>query len=301
MPDLKLLLGTARRPFLVLTPACIALGWACAAPSLAPFPWGQALWVLLGALSAHVSVNAFNEYLDFDSQLDFHTQKTPFSGGSGTLPAHPHLAGATRALAFGSLLLCIAIGVHFMGQQGMALLPLGLGGVVLVVAYTRWITRSPLLCLLAPGLGFGPLMVVGTAVALTGHYSSTALAASLVPFFLVNNLLLLNQFPDVAADRQAGRRHLLVQKGPRVASRYFAAMHGAAYASLALGVAAGLLPTGALLGLLGLGLAIPATRTTLRQHHDVAALLPAMGQNVGANLLTPALMATGMVVQRLFL
>ena len=300
MPDIKLLLGTARLPFLVLTPACIVLGWACAAPSVSPFPWGAALLVLLGALSAHVSVNAFNEYLDFDSQLDFHTEKTPFSGGSGTLPAHPHLAAATRVLAFGSLLLCIAIGVYFMTRQGIALLPLGLAGVVLVVAYTRWITRSSLLCLLAPGLGFGPLMVVGTSVALTGQYSPTALVASLVPFFLVNNLLLLNQFPDVAADRQAGRRHLLVQHGPLVASRYFAAMHLAAYASLALGVATGALPTGALLGLLGLALAIPATWTTLRQHHDVAALLPAMGQNVGANLLTPALMATGMVVQRLF-
>jgi 1,4-dihydroxy-2-naphthoate octaprenyltransferase len=300
MPNLKLLLGTARLPFLVLTPACIALGWACAARANSPFPWGDALLVLLGALCAHISVNAFNEYLDFDSQLDFHTAKTPFSGGSGTLPAHPHLASATRALALGSLFVCMAIGVYFMARQGLALLPLGLCGVVLVVAYTRWITRSPTLCLITPGLGFGPLMVVGTAVALTGQYTPMALAASLVPFFLVNNLLLLNQFPDVAADRQAGRRHLLVQQGPKVASRYFAAMHIAAYASLLLDVALGLLPTGALLGLLGLALAIPATLTTLRKYEDVPALLPAMGQNVGANLLTPALMAAGMVLQRLY-
>lgn len=298
MKSLRPLLGTARVPFLALTPACIALGWACTA--LSPFPWGDALWVLLGALAAHVSVNAFNEYLDFRSQLDFHTEKTPFSGGSGTLPAHPHLARATLVLAVLSLLLCTGIGLYFVARQGLALLPIGLLGVLLVLAYTRWITRSPVLCLVAPGLGFGPLMVVGTSVALGGHTSTTALVASLVPFFLCNNLLLLNQFPDVQADRQAGRRHLLVQQGPWVASRIFVAMTGAAWASLVLGVATGALPWGALAGLLGLTLALPATRTVLRQYDNVPALLPAMGQNVGANLLTPTLMALGMVLQRQF-
>ena len=48
------------------------------------------------------------------------------------------------------------------------LLPIGLLGLVLVVSYTPWITRHPLLCLVAPGLGFGPVMVLGTLVALTG-------------------------------------------------------------------------------------------------------------------------------------
>ena len=95
-----------------------------------------------------------------------------------------------------------------------------------------------------------------------------ALGASLVPFFLVNNLLLLNQFPDVAADRQAGRRHLLVQHGPQGRpAATFAAMGGAAYASLVLGVVAtGVLPAGALLGLLGV-----ATCGTRHANHTAPA------------------------------
>lgn len=300
MPSLHPLWGTARLPFLLLTPACIGLGWACAALEPPPFPWAHALWVLVGALAAHVSVNAFNEYLDFRSALDLHTARTPFSGGSGTLPTHPHLAPATLVLAVVSLLLCMGIGLYFVAQQGLVLLPIGLLGVLLVLAYTRWITRSPALCLVAPGLGFGPLMVVGTSVALGGHTSTAALVASLVPFFLCNNLLLLNQFPDVQADRQAGRQHLLVRHGPQLASRIFAAMTVAAYASLVLGMAVGALPWGAAAGLIGLALAVPAARTVLHRYDDVQALLPAMGQNVGANLLTPTLMALGMVLQRSF-
>ncbi|MDT8991139.1 prenyltransferase [Curvibacter sp. APW13] len=299
MTNLKLLLGTARLPFLVLTPACIVLGWACASATTAPFPWVDALLVLFGALLAHVSVNAFNEYLDFRSGLDLATERTPFSGGSGTLPAHPELAPAARALAVATLGMCMAVGAYFVWLRGSALLPLGLAGVVLVVAYTRWVTRSAWLCLVAPGLGFGPLMVLGTDVALTGHYHLSTWAASLTPFFLVNNLLLLNQFPDVEADRQAGRRHLLVQHGTGLASRLFVAMTIAAYAIPVLAVGWGWLPWGALLGLGGLILAVPAARDVLRHHNDVPALLPAMGRNVGANLLTPVLMATGMTLQRL--
>jgi 1,4-dihydroxy-2-naphthoate octaprenyltransferase len=37
----------------------------------------------------HGAVNAFNEYEDIKSGLDFKTQRTPFSGGSGTIVPVP--------------------------------------------------------------------------------------------------------------------------------------------------------------------------------------------------------------------
>ncbi len=287
-------LAPARLPFLVLTPACIGLGWACVQWTHGVLHLQEAALVLLGALAAHVSVNAFNEYLDFHSGLDALTQRTPFSGGSGTLPAHPQWAKRTLAMAIVSLGICMAVGLYFVVLRGPALLPLGMAGVVLVLAYTRWITRHPVLCLIAPGLGFGPLMVLGTQVALTGQYSSAAAMASLVPFFLVNDLLLLNQFPDAQADSQAGRRHLLVTAGPQRAARWYAALMALAFACLPLGVLTGLLPPGVLLGLLALVLAVPTVRDVLTHALDVPKLLPAMARNVAINLLTPALMALGL-------
>jgi 1,4-dihydroxy-2-naphthoate octaprenyltransferase len=289
-------LGPARLPFLVLTPACVLLGVACVQWTDGHINLLEAVLVLLGAVSAHVSVNAFNEYLDFHSGLDALTRRTPFSGGSGVLPAHPELAGVALVMAVGCLCASVAVGLYFVALRGPALLPLGIAGVALVLAYTQWITRHPLLCLMAPGLGFGPLMVLGTQVALTGHYSATAVAASLLPFFLVNNLLLLNQFPDADADRRVGRRHILIASGPVIAARWYAALAVLAYASLLLGVLAGLLPVGALLGLLTLALALPTVRDVLANALDVERLLPAMGRNVLISLLTPVLMATGMLM-----
>lgn len=287
-------LGPARLPFLILTPACVVLGLACVQWTQGQVNALHAWLVLLGAVAAHVSVNAFNEVQDFRSGLDALTQRTPFSGGSGVLPAHPELAGVALLMAVLSLGISIGVGLYFVNLRGLALLPLGLTGVALVLVYTPWITRQPLLCLLAPGLGFGPLMILGTQVALTGHTSATALAASTVPFFLVNNLLLLNQFPDVEADRQVGRRHILIVYGPTVAARIYAALMALAFGSLMLGVLAGWLPTGALLGLLALFWAVPTVRTVLTHANDVAQLMPAMGRNVGVCILTPTLMAAGM-------
>ena len=289
-------LGPARLPFLVLTPACILLGVACVQWTHGHVNLLQALAVLLGAVAAHISVNAFNEYQDFQSGLDAITQRTPFSGGSGVLPAHPELAGSTLALAVGSLCVSMAVGLYFVILRGPALLPLGLAGVALVLIYTQWVTRHPFLCLIAPGVGFGPLMVMGTQVALTGEYSGTAAMASLVPFFLVNNLLLLNQFPDTEADRQVGRRHILVTSGPTVSARWYAVMMALAFTSIPLGVLLGLLPTPALLGLLPLVVAAPTVRDVLAYATDVPRLLPAMGRNVMINLLTPALMALGILM-----
>jgi 1,4-dihydroxy-2-naphthoate octaprenyltransferase len=289
-------LGPARLPFLVLTPACIVLGLACVEWTQGHLNTWQALLVLMGAVAAHVSVNALNEYQDFQSGLDARTQRTPFSGGSGVLPAHPELAFGTLVMAIFCLLVCLGIGLYFVALRGPALLPLGVAGLGLVLAYTQWITRHPLLCLVAPGLGFGPLMVLGTQVALTGQYSSTAVAASLVPFFLVNNLLLLNQFPDVEADRVVGRRHVVVISGTTVAARWYAAMTALAFASLTMAVAADYLPSGALLGLLTLVLAVPTVLTVLAHAHDVPKLLPAMGSNVVICIATPLLVAIGMLL-----
>ncbi len=296
MRKLSLSLGSARLPFLVLTPACIALGLACVYRTQGHINVLEAALVLLGALAAHVSVNAFNEYQDFHSGLDAQTLRTPFSGGSGVLPAHPELAPLTLAMAVGCLIVSIGVGLYFVVLRGTALIPLGLLGLVLVTSYTQWIARHPLLCLVAPGLGFGPLMVIGTQVALTGHYSAMVVAASLVPFFLVNNLLLLNQFPDVEADRIVGRRHILVTSGTAVAARWYAVQMALAFVSLAVAVFVGWLPAGAMLGLLMLGVVLPTVRDVWTKNRQVDQLIPAMGRNVLINLATPVLMALGMLM-----
>jgi 1,4-dihydroxy-2-naphthoate octaprenyltransferase len=139
-------------------------------------------------------------------------------------------------------------------------------------------------------------MVMGTYYALTGSYSWSAFIASLVPFFLVSDLLFLNQFPDVEADRSIGRKHYPITLGRHRASYIYTAFLVLAYFSIGFGVILSLLPWPALLGLLTIPFAIRAARTAIAHSDDIPRLIPAMGVNVLVNILTPVLMAIGLLL-----
>jgi 1,4-dihydroxy-2-naphthoate octaprenyltransferase len=285
-----------RPSFLILTPACVLLGLGTAVWTSDGVSAVSAVLAFVGGLAAHISVNAFNEYFDFKSGLDLTTRRTPFSGGSGTLPADPATAGGALATAVISLVAVAGIGVYFLLLRGWQLLPLGVIGILTLVIYTPWVTRSGFLCLIAPGLGFGTLMVMGTDFVLTGAYTWTAFVASFVPFFLVNDLLLLNQFPDVEADRRVGRRHLPIVIGRRASSVVYTSFLILTYVTIVAGVAGGLLPRMCLLGMATIPLAVPASIGAWRFADDVEKLGPTMAINVGINILTPALVAVGLLV-----
>ncbi len=287
-------LASMRLPFLLLPPICVGLGAAVASLRGFGLDMLHLVLVLVGAMAAHVSVNALNEYDDFRSGLDYNTRRTPFSGGSGFLPQAPdkkHVALITGLVA---CVITAAIGLFFVHIQGTALLPLGLLGLFIVMAYTRWLTRAPISCLIAPGMGFGPLMVLGTEFALTGLYSFAGMLASMVPFFLVSDLLLLNQFPDVEPDRQVGRRHLPIVIGRRASAGVYALFLLGSYVPVVVGYYLGIFPASVLLALLTLVLATPTAIGVIRHADCVQALLPFMGRNVLIVLLTPALLALGL-------
>jgi 1,4-dihydroxy-2-naphthoate octaprenyltransferase len=295
---MQLILGPMRLPFLILAPVCVFLGLAAAVYIHGPVSPLAALLAFLGGLGAHISVNALNEYFDFKSGLDFKTQRTPFSGGSGTLPNNPQ--GARTALATGliSLAITAAIGVYFSFTAGLALLPLGLAGLFIVFFYTIWLTRVPFLSLLAPGLGFGTLMVMGTAFVLGLQYSWAAFFASLVPFFLVSNLLLLNQFPDAEADQTIGRRHYPIAIGRKASAVIYVLFLAGTYLAIIAGVVLNFMPIYTLLGLLTLVIAIPTALNVLKNPDEIAKLIPSLGMNVILNLLTPVLVGVGFLLGR---
>jgi len=294
MSKMKVLLGPMRPPFLILAPSCVVVGLATAIWSSGPVNAWHAVLAFIGGLCAHISVNAFNEYFDWKSGVDSRTVRTPFSGGSGTLQAHPEAAPQALATAIVTAAIVAAIGVYFFFVWGWAILPLGLLGLLVIVAYTPWFTYNPWLCLISPGLGFGTLIVLGTHFVLTGEYSWTAFVASLVPFFLVSNLLLLNQFPDVDADKTIGRRHYPILIGRRKSSIIYIAFMAAAYLSIIVGVILKLLPWTSLLCLLTVPLAVQSGLGAYRNADDLPRLGPAMGQNVLINILTPVLLAIGL-------
>jgi len=294
MTRITILLGPMRIPFLILTPACVSLGVGSAIWTSGEVRVLFVIFAFIGALCAHISVNSLNEYFDYKSGLDFRTKRTPFSGGSGALPGRPYMARHALIIGLGAFALTGIVGIYFVLVRGWLLLPLGMLGLFVIFFYTIWFTHNPVLCLIAPGLGFGILMVMGTDFVLTGSYSYTAFVASLVPFFLVSNLLLLNQFPDVEPDESVGRRHLPVILGVRASSLIYAAFLLLTYVSIALGVQLHCLPRFSLMGLFTITIAVPAFAGAYRFGGNIKRLMPYLGLNVVIVIVTPLLVATGL-------
>lgn len=291
MQRLKLLLQPMRLPFLILAPACVSVGVGTAYWETGQIGSWNVLLVFLGGLSAHISVNVFNEYYDFKTGLDQKTQPTPFSGGSGMLPAHPEMEKETLLLGWLMFMITGAIGLYFVFVQGWQLVLVGVLGMVLLVTYTIFWVYQPVLSLLAPGIGFGLMMVMGTHFALTGVYSWEAFIASLVPTFLVSDLLLLNQFPDVEADRSIGRRHFPILVGRESSAVIYGIFLLLTYLAVVVGVILQLLPVLSLITLITSILGWKTFRSVQRHAGEISELVPVLGMNVILSISTPALLS----------
>ncbi len=139
-------------------------------------------------------------------------------------------------------------------------------------------------------------MSLGTHFVLTGTYSWTAAAASLVPFFLVSDLLLLNQLPDLEADATVGRRHLMIVHGRRVGLTVYGVFLVATYVSIVAGWVVGVLPAWSLLALLTVIIAVSTYRGSVAHAGDIPALIPFLGRNVVLTLVTTVLLAVGLFI-----
>jgi 1,4-dihydroxy-2-naphthoate octaprenyltransferase len=284
------ILMSMRLPFLLLALVCVFLAYSLAKLQMIEIPTLPLTLAFIGGIAAHISVNTLNEYFDFKSGLDFNTQKTPFSGGSGALPASPEAATQILVTGIIALLIVICIGLYFIWHVGLALLPLGFAGIILILVYTQWINKHPWLCLIAPGTGFGFLMVVGCYFVLSGNYHPHAWLTGMLPFFLVNNLLLLNQYPDIDADKQAGRRHFPIAYGIKYSNMVYGLFIIGACATIIGGIMNEAFPLLSLVALLPLTLMGFSLIGAIKHGKNIGQYPQFLGMNVGANLLTPLLL-----------
>ncbi len=282
-----------RPQFLILTIVLAFLGTTMAWYD-GHFNLGFALLAYLGLLLAHVSVNVLNDWFDYRSGIDLAVKRTPFSGGSGILKAKMLTPKQVLWLGLGAFIAIIPIGIYFTITRGWQLLPLLLVAAICILAYTPFIlkTRSPEW---AAGLGLGTLPVLGAYFVQSTHYNWPAVLASVPSGFLVYNLLLLNEFPDVDADRIGFRKTLPITMGRLKAGRVYSAVTLAVYAWIAAMVALRLMPVFCLIALLTLPFAIKAIRGAATPE-DMSKIVPAMQNNVLVVLLTQLFMGVGYVL-----
>jgi len=297
MPSLKSYAGVARAPFLMLPVTLVAAG-AAASYSNGSFSWLHTVVALVGLVAVHMAVNILNEWSDMRTGIDLKTRRTPFSGGSGTLPAGG--MGLGSSLAFG--IVCsacgLAVGLWFLARIGWwPLLPIMVVGAISVLLYTDFLARIGV-GEIAAGLGLGALPVVGTALVQQGTIGPAAVAAAIPAFFMTFNLLLLNELPDEQADREGGRRNLVLLLGRRPAARLYT-LAGLAVPVAIIGAAiARALPWVALIAVLPSLLLVKPFGWALGDVSEEVPI-PALGANVVWNLSTNAVLAIALIAATL--
>jgi len=294
---LKALFLETRPQFLLLSIVLAFLGTAIAWYN-GNFHLGYAVLAFAGLLMAHIAVNVLNDYFDYRSGIDLATKRTPFSGGSGVLPAAMLSPGQVLWFGLIAFVLAIPVGIYFVIVAGWPLLPLILAGGACILLYT------PVLSKLgwpewAAGVGLGTLPVLGAYFVQTGSYPLAAVIAAVPSGILVHNLLFLNEFPDVEADIKGGRKTLPILIGKSKASYVYSALTIAMYAWIIAAVAWGVMPVFCLLSLLTVPLALKAIKGSLK-YDDEAKLMPAMGSNVMVILFTQLLLGIGFILAQVF-
>jgi 1,4-dihydroxy-2-naphthoate octaprenyltransferase len=282
-----------RPQFLILSLILAFLGTAAAWYDGDITIW-HAVLAGIGLVLAHASVNILNDYFDFRSGIDKATRRTPFSGGSGILPEKLLTPRQVLWLGITMLVLAVPIGIYFTVISGWQLLPLLLVAAFLILLYSPFILKRPW-PEWAAGAGLGALPILGMYFVQSGAYTSHAAIACIPSALLVHNLLLLNEFPDVEADKVADRKTVPITTGKNKAAFFYSAVAIAVYIWVIAWVAAKVMPVWTLLALLTLPLTIKAINAAFH-HTDMSKLVPGMAANVMTVLLTQLLLGIGYIL-----
>ena len=262
------------------------------------------LITVAGMVSLHAGTNMINDYFDYWSDDDARNQaRTPFNGGSpflieGVLKPKSVLAAALMAFGVGGL-----IGLYLAWTITWWILPLGVIGGLLGLLYVepRVNLAGRGVGEIAVGLGFGPLMTMGTYLVLTGEVSLNSFLVGLPIGFLITLVLYINQFPDMEADASVGKDHWVVRLGRRRARIGYPIILGSSYGFVAVAIVVGMIPVLSCLFFLTLPFAFKASKIVLGNPDDVRALIPAQAMTIQIHLLGGLLLTIGMAISRLIL
>jgi 1,4-dihydroxy-2-naphthoate polyprenyltransferase len=294
-----------RAPFLLLAVVLVLMGLALSLryPSMDGFNILHAVLLLIGIVSAHISVNLFNEYSDYKTGIDFDTQQTPFSGGTKMMIKGHTNPKSVKIAAYTTLMIGLAIGAYFTVVSHWFLSILIVVGALTTVYYTTVLAKL-MLGEFASGLALGYLVVVGVYIAMTANQGMPV--SEIAPLevwllsipagILTSLLLLLNEFPDVEADTKGGRFHLLIKFGWKKSAVIYILGMVATFGTIIILPILGISSYWVLLALIPIPIAVKASQTAIKHGDNMEKLVPALGQNVIVVLAVDFLLAVGVFI-----
>jgi 1,4-dihydroxy-2-naphthoate octaprenyltransferase len=207
---------------------------------------------------------------------------TPFSGGSRVIQ-HGLIEPSTSFKIFSSLYIAgIAIGLYFTLLRGIWVLIILSIGVFISYFYSAKPLRFAEKGLgeIMVGIGFGPIITLGSYVAMTGKLSLIPLLVSIPIGTLIALILYVNEIPDREWDIKAGKLTLVARmKKEKIAKGYLIGII-ITYLSYVLCLFLRALPIYSLLVLALLPLTIKVYKGIKSGYHDPYSMIPVCATHI---------------------
>jgi len=247
------LLNAARRGFLATRPAFLV---ASVLPVLVGTAWADVafhrfdgLWfalALTATLLAHAATNVYNDVSDDQIGADPGNEGRiyPYTGGSRFIQTGLLSQREMTLLAIGLVVAALAVGTLLAAVRGPGVVLLGMAGLGLGLLYSlpgaqlsaRGVGEA------AVALGLGVLPVLGSVWLQTGVIDYGAVILCIPVSCWVAAILIINEVPDVEADRRACKRTLVVRWGASGARSIYRMLTLVAFAASMWGITRGGLP-----------------------------------------------------------
>src|ERR1700677_3126145 len=245
--------AAARRALLATRPAFFV---ASAMPVLIGTAWASSayhsfngLWfglALTATVLAHAAANVYNDVGDdvIGADADNTNRIYPYTGGSRFIQTGLLSRKQMTRLALGLAAVALILGALLALLRGPGVIVLGVVGLGFGLVYSL-----PGVQLSARGIGeaavavsFGALPVLGTVWLQAGHIDSGAVLLCLPVSAWAAAILIINEVPDIEADRRAQKRTLVVRWGAGGARRIYRVLTLAALAASGAAIAVHALP-----------------------------------------------------------
>ncbi len=280
----------------------VALGAVGAYVWSGKFNWLLFIITLFGSAAVHLFSNMINDLWDYKNGTDVEAAQTEdaISTNSGYLTKGTWSVKLFQTVTWTLFAIAVACGVVLSIISGWLVIILGLLGAFIAYFYVappiQFGYRGKGYSELAILLSFGILPVVGASYVQTSTLDYRALLLSL-PIGLLTTLILFNHhFLHWQADRQAGKKTLVVVWGEKRALQFSKMLLVLACLSLIAAVIFKALP---LYALLALPAVIPLYLVygRLGPNNASAAYLPLMGASLKATMRCGALLIVTLIIQ----
>jgi 1,4-dihydroxy-2-naphthoate polyprenyltransferase len=223
------LIRAARPQYLSASAAPILVGSALGFSVGGQFDPLLFVLAMLSIMALHAGANVTNDYFDSSTQDDWlNKNPTPFSGGRQFIQQGVLSPRATLLAGLGYLAIGCAIGLVIVWRTRSALvLGIGVAGFLGAYFYTAWPLRLGYRGVgeILIGILFGILPVYGSYYLQARVIDWLPLLPALIVAILIFLVIFINEFPDLPADAQVGKRTMIVLLGvPRCVVVYRASV-----------------------------------------------------------------------------